>query len=333
MTSQVKRVEQALDALRPPGSPDDVLQMPPSPEEQRLLDERETLQSGLARIRFFGEAEDQEWAVRYPPEVGARLELVPLSVRSIAPALLWDAAELIVLSSAYLGRREVLAEHFGLTEERMRTFSSDSPFALEQRPIVYRPVGRLSKATLSQLEPTLFAEIAAVLARHATDKGLIHAASYASARRLVQALAERAPLQSRRLIFIDTGIDRTAALELHRATREPTVLLSPSLREGVDLPDDFLRFQIITKLPYPDLGDPWTAARRMRDPRWYAFETAKALVQAYGRSCRHAGDHGTTYILDGQFERFVASYQALLPAWFLETAVAALRQHRRDLAD
>jgi Rad3-related DNA helicase len=36
----------------------------------------------------------------------------------------------------------------------------------------------------------------------------------------------------------------------------------PSLREGVDLPDDCLRFQIITKVPYPDLGDPWTAVRR-----------------------------------------------------------------------
>ena len=75
------------------------------------------------------------------------------------------------------------------------------------------------------------------------------------------------------------------------------MLLSPSLREGVDLPDDFLRFQIVTKMPYPDLGDPWTAARQARDPRWYALETAKALVQAYGRSCRHADDHGVTYIL------------------------------------
>ena len=115
------------------------------------------------------------------------------------------------------------------------------------------------------------------------------------------------------------------ALEQHRASPQPTVLVSPSLREGVDLPDDFLRFQIITKMPYPDLGDPYTAARLARDQRWYALETAKALVQAYGRSCRNADDHGTTYILDAQYASFVQRYRALLPPWFLEAAEPALR--------
>ena len=75
-------------------------------------------------------------------------------------------------------------------------------------------------------------------------------------------------------------------------------------------------------MPYPDLGDPWTAARQARDPRWYALETAKALVQAYGRSCRHAGDHGTTYVLDAQFQRFLTRYRPLLPPWFLDAAEA-----------
>ena len=67
-----------------------------------------------------------------------------------------------------------------------------------------------------------------------------------------------------------------------------------------------------------------------RDPRWYALETAKALVQAYGRSCRHADDHGVTYVLDGQFERFLAHYRPLLPPWFLDAAHAALRARHGD---
>ena len=78
-------------------------------------------------------------------------------------------------------------------------------------------------------------------------------------------------------------------------------------------------------MPYPDLGDPWTAARQARDPRWYALETAKALVQAYGRSCRHAEDYGVTYVLDAQFERFLARYRVLLPEWFLDAVHAAMR--------
>ncbi|HYE93526.1 MAG TPA: helicase C-terminal domain-containing protein, partial [Terriglobales bacterium] len=152
-----------------------------------------------------------------------------------------------------------------------------------------------------------------------------HAGSYASARRLLAHLAAHAPEQHRRVIFVESSEAKLRALEHHRASPLPTVLLSPSLREGVDLPDDFLRFQIVTKMPYPDLGDPWTAARQARDPRWYALETAKALVQAYGRSCRHADDYGVTYILDAQFARFVQRYRPLLPGWFRDAAEPALR--------
>jgi Rad3-related DNA helicase len=62
-------------------------------------------------------------------------------------------------------------------------------------------------------------------------------------------------------------------------------------------------------------------------------ETAKALVQAYGRSCRHADDQGLTYVLDAQFARFLQHYRALLPGWLLDAAEPALRAARRGGAD
>jgi len=317
--------------MRPSNVPSEAfLSMPPSRAEQELMAEREGLETALARVRFFVDSEDREWIVRYPADPGATLELVPLTVASMARDLLSETADLVVLSSAYLGHRRTIAECFGLDEDGLRTFASDSPFPLEQRRIEYRPVGALSKTTLARLEPVLFAEVAAILTAHQREKGLIHAPSYAAGRRLVAHLATREPLLSRRLIWVESTEAKTRALELHRASPLPTVLVSPSLREGVDLPDDFLRFQVVTKLPYPDLGDPWTAARQSRDPRWYALETAKALVQAYGRSCRHAADHGVTYILDGQFERFLAHYRVLLPPWFLDAVRAALRARHPD---
>ena len=131
------------------------------------------------------------------------------------------------------------------------------------------------------------------------------------------------------LLLVESAAAKPRALELHRGSPFPTVLVSPSLREGVDLPDEQLRFQIVTKMPYPDLGDPWTAARQARDHRWYALETAKALIQAYGRSCRHADDHGVTYILDGQLARFLTRYRPLLPRWFLDAAQAAMLDAKR----
>ena len=321
-------VERALKTQSPPAPDDDVLRIPPSREEQDLLGQRDLLDTAIARIRAFLDSGDREWVVRYPPESEAALELVPLAVTALAQDLLVESADVVVLSSAYLGPAAVLADALGLDRERTQRLSITSPFPLEQRPIEYRPVGALSQATLPSLEPALFAEVAAILALHHDEKGLIHAPSYAVGRRLAHHLAVQAPRLAERLIWIETAEAKPQALELHRASARPTVLLSPSLREGIDLPDDFLRFQIVTKVPYPDLGDPWTAARQARDPRWYAVETAKGLVQAYGRSCRHDGDHGVTYILDAQFKRFVTRYRPLLPGWFREAAEPALRAAR-----
>jgi ATP-dependent DNA helicase DinG len=323
-----------LEALRPPEiAADQFLRMPPARAEQELIAQRDDLESALARIRFFVDGEEGEWVVRYPEDAAATLELVPLTVATAARELLAESAELVVLSSAFLGHRAVLAECFGLEEEGLRVFASASPFPLEQRRIVYRPVGALSRTSLARLEPALFTEVAAILAAHPREKGLIHAPSYAAGERLVRELGARAPAAARRLIWVASAEAKTRALEQHRASPQPTVLVSPSLREGVDLPDDFLRFQIVTKMPFPDLGDPWTAARRARDPRWYALETAKALVQAYGRSCRHADDYGATYVLDAQFERFLQRYRVLLPPWFLDAAEAALRARRPERWD
>jgi Rad3-related DNA helicase len=326
LDGRLEAIGRELEALRPPDVAADLfLTMPPSRAEQDMLAQRDELEGALARLRFFVDAEVAEWVVRYPEAATATLELVPLSVAPMARELLAETAELTVLSSAFLGHRAVVAECFGLAEEGLRVFTSPSPFPLEQRRIVYRPVGALSRASLGRLEPALFAAVAAILAEHPAEKGLIHAPSYAAGERLVRDLTQRGPAAARRLIWVASAEAKARALEQHRASPLPTVLVSPSLREGVDLPDDFLRFQIVTKLPFPDLGDPWTRARERRDPRWYALETAKALVQAYGRSCRHAGDYGVTYVLDAQFERFLQRYRVLLPEWFLDAAGAALR--------
>ena len=326
LEASLEAIRGHLEALRPPElAPDMFLEMPPTREEQDLLEQRDVLESALARITFFLDAGDREWIVRYADTAAAELALVPLTVASLAHELFEECADVIVLSSAYLGPRAVLAESLGLEESDVRVFSSGSPFALEQRPIVYRPIGALSHATRARLEPAVFAGVATILAAHPRDKGLIHVASYEAGRRLVHDLNDRAPRESRRLLWIDSAEGKAAALSHHRASALPTVLVSPSLREGLDLPDRFLRFQVLTKLPYPDLGDPWTAARRARDPRWYAVETAKALMQAYGRCCRHRDDYGVTYVLDAQFARFLQHYRVLLPEWFLDAAEPALR--------
>jgi Rad3-related DNA helicase len=38
---------------------------------------------------------------------------------------------------------------------------------------------------------------------------------------------------------------------------------------------------------------------------WYELQTAKSIVQSIGRSIRSKDDHAVTYILDGDFDRFL----------------------------
>src|SRR5262249_38061665 len=185
--------------MRPAGAPTETfLSMPPSRAEQELRAEGESLESALARVRFFVDAEDREWIVRYPVEPFATLELVPLTVASMAGELLSEAADLVVLSSAYLGHRAALAECFGLDEARLRSFASDSPSPLDRRGMASGPGGALSKPSLAGLGPALFGEVAAIRAAPPRERGLIHAPSSGGGGRLVAHLGAREPMLSRR---------------------------------------------------------------------------------------------------------------------------------------
>ncbi|MGH9984653.1 MAG: helicase C-terminal domain-containing protein, partial [Nitrososphaeraceae archaeon] len=82
----------------------------------------------------------------------------------------------------------------------------------------------------------------------------------------------------------------------HINSNEPTVLVSPSLYMGIDLKDDLSRLQIVTKVPYPDLGEKWIKAKlnsfddKKEVEKWYAWQTLLRIVQVYGRSIRSRKD-------------------------------------------
>ena len=98
--------------------------------------------------------------------------------------------------------------------------------------------------------------------------------------------------------------DRDEVLKKHMSSKKDTVLISPSMTEGVDLKGDLSKFQIICKVPYPWLGDPIVKKRMYKFPDWYPLQTAMTIVQSVGRSIRNNKDTAVTYILDSDWERF-----------------------------
>jgi Rad3-related DNA helicase len=93
------------------------------------------------------------------------------------------------------------------------------------------------------------------------------------------------------------------------------------MTEGFDFKDDCARWQIITKMPYPYLGDRQVAAKKDRSPDWYDTQTIQTVIQATGRICRSEEDWGVTYMLDEDFKILWDRRRSMFPPWFKEAIV------------
>ena len=96
------------------------------------------------------------------------------------------------------------------------------------------------------------------------------------------------------------------------------IIVSPSILEGIDLKNDFSRFQIFIKVPFASLGDNWVKKRMESDSNWYARDTILKIVQGAGRSIRSKDDWAHTFILDSNINRLFRDHQYMFPKWFLE---------------
>ena len=88
-------------------------------------------------------------------------------------------------------------------------------------------------------------------------------------------------------------------LEIHKR-KENSVLISPSMWEGINLKKDLGRFCIIAKAPFaPGSGALVQAKKRLRpDDRWKETKDFFTLIQGCGRCTRATDDHSTTYLLE-----------------------------------
>jgi ATP-dependent DNA helicase DinG len=276
------------------------------------------LDSQARRLRWLCDTFDAgvDWVCEHGFDAGsAYVSWKPVDVAALADELLLGHAQRVLMLTATVLDERTFLGGLGIDPQEAAVIRVASTFPPERRPLVLRPVARLTRHHQARELPLLVREVAAIMDDHDAEKGVIHTHSYRIATALRSDLPDR---HRRRLVTHLSAEGRQMALEEHLMRPEPTVLLTPSMTEGLDLADDLARWQVICKLPYPYLGDPQVAARRERDPRWYAWRTSQALVQAYGRVVRSRDDHAVTYLLDADAPAFVERERQRLPAWFLE---------------
>lgn len=272
------------------------------------------------RLRFLQEEETlQEWFA-YSDDKTGMLKLRPLTARSIAERYLFRMGHRLLFLSATILDGAAFIRGLGLDGAQGGIKRVASDFPLENRLIHAYPIGSMSFKNIEANIPRACRFMTKILDRHREEKGIIHANSYRLQKAIVDALAET-PHAHRVITHSSQPGSREAAIQQHVSSPVPTVLVSPSMTEGLDLAEDLSRFQVCAKVPYPSLGDPFVRRRMDYDPSWLTWQTALTLVQATGRSIRSRDDRATTYITDSDFQSFMARAESILPDWWKDAIV------------
>lgn len=263
---------------------------------------------------------------RGQPEERDCIRLTPIDIRDANPVL-WPRGkvEKIVLLSATIS--EVDIQDLGLDRRRVCYLDCDSPI-----PAVRRPTYLDYQVTVShQVKDSATRQLAeyidsTILPQYVGVKGLIHS-TYEQAQLL------RKYCSSDRLMFHD----QTNKMQIYEKFRQlpersGATLVACGMQEGVDLPEDAGRFQVVAKIPWPSLADGAIRHRAESDGRWYTWNTLRDVIQACGRICRTPSDRGDTIILDGSMNRLLtdAARYGIIPKWFAESIVEIDEEDRRD---
>jgi len=248
-----------------------------------------------------------------------KIKIEPLDVSNYFKDI-FDKGIISLLMSATILSKDNLCNSIGLKNDKVKFIKvEESEFSIEHRPIYLMNVAWLNARTMNQSLPQISKVIDNLLSVHKNDKGIIHTTSYSQLQFIKNNISKE---NSLRLIESNPKIDRNEMILKHFQSIKPTVLISPSMFLGVDLKDDLSRFQIIVKVPYPDLTDKRISVLKQRNPKWYEWNTILRLVQAYGRSVRNSDDYANTYILDSNISYILKNGKDMIPKWFSEAIVA-----------
>ena len=248
-----------------------------------------------------------------------KLTFRPFKINRYASDYLFKYTDKVILLSATILNYSAFIRSLGISPSESAWIDVPSTFPPENRPIIRKYVAPLNFKNLREMTPKIAKKISDIMDTHAAEKGIIHTSSYVLAQEIFDQLPGR---HKNRVLFPKSAKEQADFLEEHSLSKDPTVLLSPSMAEGIDLKDDLSRFQVITKIPYPSTQDKVIQARMNADREWYGYRTCLKVIQSYGRSVRSETDRAITYVLDGKFDDLLADNYRTLPKWFLEAISA-----------
>lgn len=192
----------------------------------------------------------------------------------------------------------------------------DSPFPVENRRVYFLESYSLNKDNIKKEEviKKVAQSIDTIMKDHKNERGLILVTSYTLALEIKDRVREK------KRIIVSNEIKREEVINALKSSSN-SVMISPSLWDGIDLKDDLCRFIIIAKAPYLDLNDRRIAVKLRSDKEWYLLQSAMRLIQGCGRGVRHDKDYCKIYVLDKNATRLIKDVENKIPEWFRNACV------------
>ena len=270
----------------------------------------------------------RRWLVSKYPEKNV-LKLAPIYGDFLFTEYFGKLADKFVFLSATLGSKNTFCKEIGVEESECFFIETDSPFPPDKSPVIVMPSIKLSKGFYEENVKKVGTLVDEILKLHPKERGIIHCVTYDLQTQIFNQVSVE---NKKRLLCRDMDTlngkpslgkypkryKNGELLELHEGegAEYGSVLLSPSMMEGVDLFDDLSRFQVIIKLPWSNLGDARIKVKSQLDGEWYTNKMWVSILQSSGRSTRHEEDSSITYILDSNFKYFYDQWKHKLPNWF-----------------
>lgn len=282
-----------------------------------LSEQLELMDKHICKVHRLQKTWDvKNWIVNHEKnDISSNVTFKPIDVSAWTQDIMLAFGQKRILLSATILDKSFYLKSIGLDPAKTAFLTIDSPFDTKNKPIFYIPVGKMSYAHIETSLPKVVDMVDELLRSHPTEKGIVHCVNF----RVAEAIA--AGIKDPRLLVQTRDINRDKLLEMHKASTGPTVIVSPSMTEGVDLKDELSRFQIFCKVPFPSLADEVIKKKSEKDDRYYPYVTAQSIVQATGRSVRNEQDWAVTYILDECATDFFRRSSHLFPRSFLDALV------------
>lgn len=179
-------------------------------------------------------------------------------------------------------------------------------FPRENKQVIFFKPQTLNYTTMK--DPAVVKRLCATtyqIVQHHTEKGergIILAPSFVVTQSISQSL-QGAGIKGLKVFEHVRGEKLAEVLFDFKRHEGPAVLVTPSGFEGIDLPGDLSRYQVIVKAPFASLGDRRIEHILNTYPQIYSLLALQKIVQGAGRSVRSQEDYATTYMLDTAIQR------------------------------